>query len=458
MKRLAIVLVMLAAVLPATTGAQTEKTLTDIADRVFGAMAIVSCDIETDSGKGILRGQAICVDASGVFLTLALSNVQRVEQISNLEIITPGIGGKKFKAKLMGIDGMTGMAFVRATQPNIWSAVQFTENVKLSPGQQVISVGLLPDETGNTPYLGVGYVSAVLHTPMELCYITGGALTSVGSPVFTADGTAVGLVGQQPFGNYQMNTQRGTMAVMLKGHEQTKYFTTTNEFFHVLKDKPTNGQRRKAPWMGVGKIQPVGQELAEVSGISGPCVMVEQIVPNHPAIKAGLEERDIIIAIDGKALSDFPSPQMIATNVERIIMRRKVGDQIKVTVRRAGEDVVKTLTLEAMPITATQAERYSSNQFGFITRQRVLLDQFTESLADTEGLIVVYVAPRSPADTSRLQPNDVITSVNDQPIRTAGTFRHIVEGLTEQDPLASLNLLVRRGDETQSITIRSSGL
>ena len=137
-------------------------------------------------------------------------------------------------------------------------------------------------------------------------------------------------------------------------------------------------------------------------------------------------------------------------------MRRKVGDKITVTVRREAGDVVKTLTLEAMPIIAIRAEKYSSSTFGFIVRERVLLDQFTDDLAKTEGLIVAYVAPRSPAGTSELQRNDVITSINNQPVRTAATFRQIVENLTKEDPLASLNLLIRRGDdETQTITIRS---
>lgn len=69
---------------------------------------------------------------------------------------------------------------------------------------------------------------------------------------------------------------------------------------------------------------------------------VQQVVENSSASDAGLERGDIITKIDGEALSDENSLAVI-------ISKKKIGDQLRLTVYRNGETLVLTATLKTAP-------------------------------------------------------------------------------------------------------------
>jgi serine protease Do len=66
------------------------------------------------------------------------------------------------------------------------------------------------------------------------------------------------------------------------------------------------------------------------------------ILPNSPAAKAGLQEFDIIRAIDGKPVDDIRT-------IKEQVQGHQVGDAIPITVLRQGQTLELTLTLEEMP-------------------------------------------------------------------------------------------------------------
>ncbi|MCA9329687.1 trypsin-like peptidase domain-containing protein [Candidatus Saccharibacteria bacterium] len=66
------------------------------------------------------------------------------------------------------------------------------------------------------------------------------------------------------------------------------------------------------------------------------------IMDNSPAQKAGLKEKDIITKIDNVAIDD-------SNSLTSILGRHSVGDKVKVTIIRNGEEQSLTSTLEAAP-------------------------------------------------------------------------------------------------------------
>ncbi len=66
------------------------------------------------------------------------------------------------------------------------------------------------------------------------------------------------------------------------------------------------------------------------------------IIADSPAAKAGIQEEDIIIEIDGTPLDEDNS-------VVSVLGRKKVGDSVGVKINRGGEEQTLSVTLEAAP-------------------------------------------------------------------------------------------------------------
>jgi serine protease DegQ len=72
---------------------------------------------------------------------------------------------------------------------------------------------------------------------------------------------------------------------------------------------------------------------------------VTSVVANSPALKANVQEQDIIVAVDDKALNDTNS--LFAT-----LLRYKPGDTVRLTIQRGAKEVTTQLTLGERPADA----------------------------------------------------------------------------------------------------------
>ena len=96
--------------------------------------------------------------------------------------------------------------------------------------------------------------------------------------------------------------------------------------------------------LGVTMEQP-GKALVKHMGINpARSTLLIDVIPGLPAAKAGVEDHDLVIAVDG---SQDASP----ADIRRKLRSMKAGDRITFTIRRGSES--KTVTLAA---TAWQAE------------------------------------------------------------------------------------------------------
>jgi hypothetical protein len=169
------------------------KLISDTKDKV-GALARFYCTMQDEMGVRTLEGQAVCITADpAVFITLGLNARVPPGSFNNFVLVPANAPDKTIKAELLGVDPETNIAFLRATEPYAWGVVQFAPKAGLTVGQPVASIGLLGREMNYQPYVGVGYVSAILGLPDNLDYVTGGKLTVPGSPVFNADGRIGGV-------------------------------------------------------------------------------------------------------------------------------------------------------------------------------------------------------------------------------------------------------------------------
>jgi S1-C subfamily serine protease len=74
---------------------------------------------------------------------------------------------------------------------------------------------------------------------------------------------------------------------------------------------------------------------------------------------------------------------------------------------------------------------------------------------EMDGVLVIQVVPDSPAAKGGIRQGDVITEANNEPITTAEQLQDAVEATKIDQPL---RLTIRRGEQTQEITVRPSEL
>jgi len=444
---------------PVSGAAEDTQVMSGLAETARSAMAVLRCTLEDELGARTVAGLATCIKAgpNAVFITNALDSRIHPEYYRDFVLEVPDMEGTTVKAELMGIDEETNLSFVRATEPHDWSVVRFLPRAGLTIGQQVYSAGLLPRDSGGLVYVGKANIAAILRVPQQLAYVTGGWLTSSGSPVFDDQGRAIGLVAGGRFLPYQIILNNRAQRVNMRCEQQAGYFIPVDEFGHVFANIPVSpDQARRIPWIGVLNFSGVAKEVAEIMNLQGPGVMIDQVIEGQVADKAGIQDRDVIVALNGKPIEQLSSPDLTARNFERLLTRMSAGENVTLTLRRGDQQLDVTLTLEPIPPRPYEAQRFVSRELGFLVREKVMLDRYIDksSTAKLPGLLTVLVAPESPAANAGLKQGDLVTYLNGQPVRTVGVFKQIVERALSADQPGPVNMVVRRGDADVALTIQ----
>lgn len=435
---------------------ETNTFFQELVIKTTKAMAMVRCEITDDSGTQTLGGTAVCIDSnSGLMMTTALDTRLKPETISKLEVLIPGQPAKAIKAKLLGIDPITGLSFLQVTGDHKFSSIAFMKTANTPIGQRVVSVCLTGNQSAVSPVFGTGFVAFKQRRPEWTFFVTGGRLSPIGSVVFDSKGRAIGIVGPQPFQRFQSSTQRGTIKLSLKSIDQAIAFLPVEEFVHVLQNIPQDGKVRRVPWLGVINFTPVQPELVATKGISSPAIMVGRIVPDSAADKAGLVPRDMIIAVNDKPLEELSSPNLTVAGFRRKIAKFGSGKTVKLTVFSGSEKHDLNVVLSPMPKLPSEAAKLVNKTFGMLLREKVPLDSFldTSPTAAVPGLLVIAVAENSPAFKGGLRKDDVITAINGTSIKAVEDGKKVFNDAIKP-PAVNVSLTLRRGYESQNITIQ----
>ena len=210
--------------------------------------------------------------------------------------------------------------------------------------------------------------------------------------------------------------------------------------------------------------------------------LVEEIVPNSPAEKAGLHGSSQQVTIEGQAsnvggdvITAIDSQPVVEMNdlIAYLARSTKVDQKVTLTILRDGKQQTLDVTLTARPSAeernnASAQSNTSGIHLGILG---VTVDQSVAkemNLPDQQqGVLVEQVESGSLADTAGLRAGtksftldgqkinvggDVITSVNGQPVTTIGELKAALAQLPSNHPL-TLTLL-RDGKELD-ITVQS---
>jgi serine protease Do len=172
--------------------------------------------------------------------------------------------------------------------------------------------------------------------------------------------------------------------------------------------------------------------VSRMYGFTSGGVIVSTVTPGGPAAKAGLQAKDVIVAVDGNNIKD--GDELVA-----IVSARKPGTTVKITYLRDGKRLTADVGI------ADRAKLFANQDAGAddsSTPQQSEVGETTlgitvqptapavaSKLGVKGGVTVTSVKPGSFADNIQLPKGAVITEINRKPVTDEGSYRAIVSGL-----------------------------
>ena len=172
--------------------------------------------------------------------------------------------------------------------------------------------------------------------------------------------------------------------------------------------------------------------LKEVSGS-----LIRRIHPESAAAEAGLQEGDVVVAVDGK-------PVRKAQDLPYYIGQKMPGDTVKLDVIRNGKEI----KVEAV-LTDSAGRTVSINPNNDLLGIRVqgLREDLQDAYGIRYGVVVSQVMDKSPAAMAGIQPGDIIQKVHQTPIRTLEDYQRALADLPEKGKVAILVARPGRGSD-----------
>ncbi len=440
--------------------AASTDSQTDIAQQIYDhakpMLVAVQYTLAQEEGRHELTFPGIVVSEDGlVMFPMAAVNEQFPdEQLKDFKIIIPKDDGdpEELDAVFQGRDERTLVAFVKAKESRKWTPIHFEE---ASPkiGETIYSVGLLPKPAGYHPYLMRAMVSAYLRGEIKQILVGDGGLSATGSPVFSADGKAIGFANAQS-SSLLLNDVKNVIVTLL---DPPKLITPTPEFSQSLSDPPTPDHPLQLAWMGVPELNGLKKEEAEYFGLTNqPAVQIGGIITGTPVEKAGIQQGDIIVKFNGQPLERGDEPDELPMILRRQLIRLKPGTVVTLSILRGKAQPLKDIqvTLEARPKPPNLAERYWDEELGFGVREMVFIDAYALKLKpDTKGVVLTVVKQDSSAATGHLRIGDLITQLNGQPVTDLNSFKSAYQDFRKSHAHDAVVMVVRREGRAETIRI-----
>ncbi|MBA2744457.1 MAG: PDZ domain-containing protein, partial [Chthoniobacterales bacterium] len=180
-------------------------------------------------------------------------------------------------------------------------------------------------------------------------------------------------------------------------------------------------------------------------------VVVRTIEADAPAYKSDLRPFDVITHVDN-------APVSTDTQLQREVLKKKVGQPVELTVWRKGQTLKIAVTAGELPgeigrasnvVPPSQPKQEDVGKFGLQVQD--LTGEVAErlKLAVQHGVIVTDVADNSLASAQGIEREDVITEVDGKTVTNVQSFR---EALTKADPHKGILLyLDRKGSKTFAV-------
>jgi serine protease Do len=382
------------------------------------------------------EGSGFIVRSDGYIFT----NYHVVEDADQVQVKLKD--GREFPAKVAGTDERTDVAVLKIDAKDLPIA-QLGDSDAVRVGQFAFAIGApfkldytftygVISGKGRSKLISTGGYSIPDYIQTDASINPGNS----GGPLCDIDGNVIG-----------MNT-------LINGINRGLGFAIPSNLAKEIGDQLIAGKKIVRPWLGI-QIQTLGDNPAARELVKGvdKGVIVSTIMADAPANKSDLRPLDVITQVDG-------TPVTTDTQLQHEILKKKIGQSVKLTVWRKGQKVEIPVTTGELPsneIALASNENVQPKpprpedlgKFGLQVQD--ITKEMTDRLHldDVKGVIVTDVSENSIAEAQGIAREDIITEVDGKPITDVKSFR---ETLNKSDPKRGVLLyLDRKGSKTFAV-------
>jgi serine protease Do len=350
----------------------------------------------------------------------------------------------QYEAELVGTDENTDLAVIKLKDcpaEKIVPAVIGDSN-QLEVGQWVLTVGA---PYGRTKSVSAGIVSATGRTHVipdamresgkiyyENFIQTDAAINrgNSGGPLVNYQGEVVGI-------NAAIETRTGDYAGV--------GFAIPSSMAKPVMDQLIARGKVVRGYLGVNIADITDAHVKDLNLSTREGVVVEQVNENTPAERAGVEPKDVIVAVNGK-------PALSVVQIQSVVSGTEPGTKIKLDVLRGGKTKTLEVVIDELPRKITTAEaKFADEEIGITVLQLTPELAQQSGYAGEKGLLVMSVVEGSPADKAGIKEKDLIKEVANASVVTVGDFTRARKG---QSIEKGVLLLVKTGDKARLALVK----
>ncbi len=249
--------------------------------------------------------------------------------------------GRKYNAKVVALHPTDDLALIKINARNL-PYLKLGDSDKIKLGQTVIAIGNALGEFQNT--VSVGVISGVKRNivasdeqgkieRLEGLIQTDAAINpgNSGGPLINLRGEVIGI-----------NT------AIARGAENIGFAIPVNRLKNMIYDLTTKG-KIEVPFLGIRYLI-ITEDVKKKFNLPfdyGVYVYSDDpknpaVIPNSPAEKAGIKEKDIILEIDGNKIN-------LQNTLAEQIRSKKVGDEVTLKIWRDGQIIYLKVKLGSLP-------------------------------------------------------------------------------------------------------------
>ena len=375
---------------------------------------------ETQRGEG--AGSGVIITADGYIIT----NNHVVEEAKEGGITVILSDKKEYKAKLIGRDPLTDIAVIKVEANNL-PVAHIGNSDEISVGEMVIAVG---NPLGLNSTITSGIVSAIGRGALNLNrdryavedFIQTDAAINPGNSgggLFNLRGSLIGI-------NSAIATRTGT-------YMGYGFAIPSNLMKAVALDLIEDGKVDRG-YIGI-QLRPIDEVSAKslkLDKVAG--ALVDDILKDSPAEKAGIEPGDVILELNGKPVNS-------SNDLQSLVAQHRAGDQVKLKLWRDGKSITKSVTLKKRDDDNTASNEgvkgsdsktdestnktESFKDLGFSIAP--LNDKVKKDIGVEEGVLITKVDLYSNAFERGLMSEGVIIKVEKQSISSTGQLKKLIE-------------------------------
>lgn len=360
------------------------------------------------------QGSGFIIDSSGIVLT----NAHVVEDAE--EVIVRLADGRTFTATDVKFDKSADVAVLKIDAGEQLPAIPLGNDDQMEIGDWVLAFG---SPFGLHRTVTQGIISAkgrgLGGDGTQEFLQTDAAVNpgNSGGPLVNLRGEVVGI-------NTAISTRSG-------GYDGVSFAVPANLVRWVSDQLQTNGQVQRA-YVGIN-MQMIDDHLAKSFDLHVPHgVVVTDIVKGSPADKAGFQQGDVIVEVNGRRIEN-------PLNMLGVVERLSVGQSYSMRVLRGGRESDLKITVAERPTDLAGLESKGSQSFSQGDRASTVDDlgvsvqNLSEDVAgqlgisNAGGVVITSVDPTGPAASVGLEAGMVIVNIGTQPVAEANTVDKMVK-------------------------------